>query len=317
MFTFLFQDNTTVTTGHFGNYGATSGIRTLKISFGAACSDTVSYDRSLLVNASGLPGAANGATVNFTPAGVASYTNGGCVAPIDVFSVDAGNTISACPGTTITLAGTALGQSSVSWSAPSGTFSNSAALNSSFTLPFSASGSIVLTLTATNACGNSITDTVTITVSPSTAPNFSSTLALCSGSVAPALNTNSPNGIAGVWSPTVIDNLLGGNYVFTPNVGQCATSFTMAVTINPSTTPDFSTTLTLCSGNTAPALNATSPNGITGVWSPNVINNTVGGNYTFTPNAGQCASNVTLVVTVTSATIVPDFSPTLTFMLRN
>jgi hypothetical protein len=184
----LFQDNATVIAGHFVNYNAASGIRTLTISFGA-CSDTVSYDRSLLVDANGLPGSSNGATVNFNAAGVASYTNGGCVAPIDVFSVEAGNPLSACPGDTVALLGTALGQNLVAWSASSGLFSNSSGLSTNFTLPFSASGSIVVTLTVTNICGNSIQDTVTITVNPTTAPSFSPTLAFCSGSVVPILNT--------------------------------------------------------------------------------------------------------------------------------
>jgi hypothetical protein len=196
----LFQDNPTVTGGHFGNYNATSGIRTLTISFGA-CSGTVSYDRSLLVDASGLPGASNGATVNFSSTGVASYTNGGCVAPIDVFTVEAGNPIASCPGATVALLGTAQGQNLVAWSASSGLFSNSSGLSTNFTLPFSASGSIVLTLTVTNICGNSISDTVTITVNPTTTPNFSPTIAFCTGSVAPTLNTTSPNGIVGTWSP--------------------------------------------------------------------------------------------------------------------
>ncbi len=313
----LFQDNTTVTTGHFGNYNATSGIRTLTISFGA-CSDTVSYDRSLLVDANGVPGSSNGATVNFTAAGVASYGNAGCVAPIDVFSVDAGNTVSACPGATITLAGTAQGQASILWTAPSGTFLNDGSLNSTYTLPFTASGSIVLTLTVTNSCGNTINDTVTIGVNSSTTPNFPPTLSFCSGSTAPTLNTISPNGISGVWSPAVIDNMNNGNYLFTPTAGQCAGNFTLTVTVTAATIiPDFSSTVTLCSGTAAPALNATSPNGITGVWSPSVIDNMTNGTYLFTPNAGQCASNFPLTVNITSANIAPDFAPTLTLCSGN
>uniref|UniRef100_UPI0026263144 T9SS type B sorting domain-containing protein n=1 Tax=Flavobacterium sp. TaxID=239 RepID=UPI0026263144 len=166
-------------------------------------------------------------------------------------------------------------------------------------------------------CASNVTLVVTVT-SATIVPDFSPTLTLCSGTTAPALNATSPNGITGVWSPNVISNTAGGNYTFTPNAGQCASNVTLVVTVTSATiVPDFSPTLTLCSGTTAPALNTTSPNGISGVWSPNVINNTAGDNYTFTPNAGQCASNVTLVVTVTSATIVPSFAPTLTLCSGN
>jgi gliding motility-associated-like protein len=374
----LFQDNSTVTAGHFGNYNPVSGIRTLTIFFGP-CSDTVSYDRSLLVNAAGFPGAANGASINFSPGGVATYGNLGCVAPVDVFSVEAGNAVSACPGGTVSLVGVGQGQTGISWTSLSGVFSNSSGLSTNFTLPFTASGTILLTLTLTNSCGNSISDTVTVIVNaaltptfnsvsticfgdtllpfPTTslngitgiwspapnnlltttytftpdigqcannfttsvtvtnsivAPDFAPTLLLCSGSVAPILNSTSPNGIVGVWSPPTIDNTTDGLYVFTPNSGQCATNFTTTVTItNSNIVPNFVSTLSLCSGTVAPLLNSTSPNGIVGIWSPPTIDNTADGLYVFTPNAGQCAINFTTTVTITNSNIVPNFASAL------
>ena len=141
-------------------------------------------------------------------------------------------------------------------------------------------------------------------------PSFAATLTLCSGTTAPVLNTTSPNGIVGTWSPSIINNTVGGNYVFTPNAGQCASNFTTVVTVTTANIiPSFAATLTLCSGTTAPVLNTTSPNGIVGTWSPSIINNTVGGNYVFTPNAGQCASNFTTAVIITVPNIVPTFNP--------
>jgi gliding motility-associated-like protein len=311
----IFQNNTTITAGHFGNYSAASGIRTLKISFGT-CSDTVNYDRSLLVDALGNPGAANGATVNFTPSGTASYSNLGCVAPIDVFSVDAGtNTGTVCGGTTLSLSGSSLGYSSLVWSASSGTFSDFSILNPTYTLSSSASGPIVLTLTATNSCGNSISDTVTITSSSGTIPDFSPNLSICTGSAVPTLNTTSPNGVSGSWTPAVINNTVSGSYTFTPSSGSCITNFVTAVTIIPMVIPDFPATYTICSGGIVPVLNLTSPNGVTGTWSPSVIDNTINGPYTFTPTSGQCATGFTTNVTVTSSNIVPDFPATFTLCL--
>ncbi|MFT3794896.1 T9SS type B sorting domain-containing protein [Flavobacterium sp.] len=149
-----------------------------------------------------------------------------------------------------------------------------------------------------------------VTVNPVISPNFATTLQLCSGTVAPVLDAISPNGISGTWNPSVINNSVSGSYVFTPNAGQCATNRTLVVTINNLVTPDFPTSMTLCSGSVAPVLNAISPNGISGTWSPSVVNNTVSGNYVFTPNAGQCANSTTLNVNVQNA-IVPDFTTSL------
>jgi hypothetical protein len=48
-------------------------------------------------------------------------------------------------------------------------------------------------------------------------------------------------------------------------------------------------------------LTTTSNNSITGTWSP-AINNNATTNYTFTPNAGQCASNTNLTITINPLT---------------
>ena len=305
----IFQNNTTQTGGHFGNYGSSS-FRTLTMSFGA-CTDTVTYDRSLLVTTAGLPGGGNGSSVNFTPAGIASYFNVGCFAPVDPFTVDAGTVaITPCAGNTINLAGTAQGYSNLQWSATSGAFGSANSLSSTYTVPSNATGTIQLTLTATNTCGTVISDVVNFSVAAATVPNFSTTLALCSGAPAPALNATSPNGISGTWSPTTINNTTGNTYVFTPNSGQCATTANTVVTVSSSNTPDFSPTLALCSGAPAPTLNATSPNGISGTWNPTTISNSTGNTYVFTPNSGQCATTANTLVSITAQT-TPNFATTL------
>ncbi|MFC6095146.1 gliding motility-associated C-terminal domain-containing protein [Flavobacterium qiangtangense] len=306
----LFQNSNTIT-GHFGNFG-TSATRTLKINFGS-CSDTVTYNRSLLTDQSGQNVASDGATVVFTPAGVATYINNGCVAPVQTFTVDAGTvTGSICAGNSINLSGTAVGQQSVTWSATSGTFSSPNSLSTTFT-PSSASAgtTITITLTATNSCGSQISDTVNITVTNAITPNFNITpLNICTGSSVPTLSTTSPNGITGTWSPSAISNTASGTYTFTPNSGQCATSVSLNVTVGNSIVPNFDVTpLNICSGSSVPTLSTTSPNGITGIWSPSAISNTNSGTYTFTPNAGQCATSVSLNVTIGNST-VPNFDVT-------
>jgi gliding motility-associated-like protein len=156
------------------------------------------------------------------------------------------------------------------------------------------------------------TTTFTVTITPQTTPTFSfgTSVSLCSGGVVPTLPTSSGNSITGVWSPSVVDNANSGVYTFTPNAGQCATSTTLTVTITPQATPTFSfgTSLSLCSGGVVPTLPTSSGNSIIGVWSPSVVNNGNSGVYTFTPNAGQCATSTTLTVTIT-----PQATPTFSF----
>ena len=123
----LFQNNPSQTGGNFANYNLVPGTRTLTMSFGASCTQSVTYERSLLVNINGTYGGVitdnDGATVNFSLTGTPSYINNGCIAPIPPFLVNAGVSQTACKGSTISLSGTAQGQQTVLWSAPSGTFS--------------------------------------------------------------------------------------------------------------------------------------------------------------------------------------------------
>jgi gliding motility-associated-like protein len=171
------------------------------------------------------------------------------------------------------------------------------------------SGSYVFTPNP-NQCATPITLNVTIT--NSIVPNFATSATYCTGSSIPALVNTSPNGITGTWSPATVSNTASGSYVFTPNPNQCATPVTLNVTITISIVPNFATSATYCTGSTIPALVNTSPNGITGSWSPATVNNTTSGSYVFTPNPNQCATPVTLNVTITNS-IVPNFATSATY----
>ena len=164
--------------------------------------------------------------------------------------------------------------------------------------------------------------TTAITIFDSVSPYFAPIASICQGSTPLFLPPTSPNGITGTWSPSVIDTQLVGTYVyvFTPDPGQCAEFYTLAVTVVPQTVPIFSfSTAAICAGN-VPTLPTTSDNGITGTWTPSAI--TATGSYVFTPNAGQCASttSVTFLVspspyaTITgNTTICQGTSATVTF----
>jgi large repetitive protein len=124
------------------------------------------------------------------------------------------------------------------------------------------------------------------------------------------LPASSDNGVAGTWSPATIDNQASGVYTFTPSAGQCATTATFTVTVNPNITPSFSfgTSMSICAGSGAPALPATSGNGITGTWNPATADDQNSATYTFTPAAGQCAVSTTF-----SLTVNPNLTPTFDF----
>jgi subtilisin-like proprotein convertase family protein len=150
--------------------------------------------------------------------------------------------------------------------------------------------------------------TLTVNVNPSITPSFAPVAPLCQGDPAPTLPNTSTNGISGTWSPATVSNTSSGTYTFTPSGGQCATQTTLNVTVNPPTIPTFNAIPPICEGTTSPVLPTTSTNGITGTWNPATVSNTASNIYTFTPNAGQCASQTTLGVTVNSS-VTPTFNP--------
>lgn len=155
-------------------------------------------------------------------------------------------------------------------------------------------------------CTSATLTRTTITVLPVVTPNFANISPFCSGTTAPLLANTSPNGIIGTWSPSIISNTASGNYLFTPNTNQCATTQTLNVVVTAKTAPNFAAIPAFCTGTTAPILATTAPNGINGTWSPAAINNTASGSYVFTPNATECATTQTLVVTV-NPLIEPSF----------
>ena len=165
-----------------------------------------------------------------------------------------------------------------------------------------------------NGCESSNRLAVTVSLNLNNNPDFYTSIILCEGTVAPILELTSPNGITGTWSPAIIDNTFDDTYTFTPDAGQCAFNQTISVDVTaPNVVPNFATQITFCSGTTPPSLQTTSPNGISGNWSPATIDNVVDGTYVFTPDAGQCAITQTLDVYVTAPNVVPDFAAIQTF----
>ena len=101
-----------------------------------------------------------------------------------------------------------------------------------------------------------------------------------------------------------MNNTTTTTYTFTPAAGQCATTETMTITVNPNITPTFTQVPTICSGTILNALPTNSTNGIVGTWSP-ALNNTATTTYTFTPTAGQCATTASMTITVNPLPLTP------------
>ncbi|MBL0014829.1 MAG: gliding motility-associated C-terminal domain-containing protein [Flavobacterium sp.] len=161
-------------------------------------------------------------------------------------------------------------------------------------------GTSTYTFTPTaGQCATVQTLTATVTA-PSITPVFDAIVDFCAGTTAPLLQASSNNSISGSWLPATIDNTTVGTstYTFTPTPGQCANVQTLTATVLPSITSDFAEIATICSGGVVPTLETTSPNGVVGTWTPDVINPAQGQNYTFTPAPNQCATGQTLAVTI-------------------
>lgn len=89
-----------------------------------------------------------------------------------------------------------------------------------------------------------------------------------------------------------------GTYIRT---NACGTIDTLLLTVNRLITPTFVQVTPICKDSSIVLPNI-STNGIPGTWSP-AINNQTTTKYTFTPNAGYCATQTTMTVTVYQPTI--------------
>ncbi|MFN5910611.1 MAG: gliding motility-associated C-terminal domain-containing protein [Bacteroidota bacterium] len=181
-----------------------------------------------------------------------------------------------CSGATLTLPSTSLQGFTGSWSpAPNNTVS--------------------ATYTFTPAAGQcALPGTLSVTVNPNSPSTFNQVAPICAGGSF-TLPSLSNEGFTGNWSPPV-NNSVTTDYTFTPTAGQCASSATMTVAVNPNVTPTFNQVSPICNGGSF-TLPASSNEAVTGPWSP-AINNTSTTLYTFNPAAGQCATTANMTVTV-------------------
>lgn len=108
------------------------------------------------------------------------------------------------------------------------------------------------------------------------------------------------NSLITIFTPNVSDAI--AFVVVTTQSANCGTiQENIFVNVSPTVDPLFSQVSDQCEGATF-ILNTTSENGVNGVWSP-AINNTTSTNYTFTPDAFECANNGSMTITILPSTV--------------
>jgi hypothetical protein len=252
-------------------------------------------------SANGCPGNGTSVTVTVNPTPVGSFT---------------GDT-QICSGSqlTISLQSTILG-TTFSWIAPS------------IGLIGAASGSgntIIQTLTTTSSSNGTANYTITPTLGTCIGTSFAFSVLVIPNASAPSLSPNpfcsgtitvlSSSSTGSLYEFVVNGSSLGAPSTsssyssLTPLAGEniCVRAYMNASAVlegcyaetcrlvETTLTPNFND-LTVCYGVTSPLI-STSPNGVTGSWSP-VFDPTQTGAYTFTPNSEQCATNQTINVVV-------------------
>jgi len=155
-------------------------------------------------------------------------------------------------------------------------------------------------------CGTTTTMDISITAPP--VPTFTQLGPYCQNttpSVLPLSSTNAPP-ITGTWSPAIISTSTVGPqvYTFTPTAGQCGTTTTMVINITAPVVTTFDQLGPFCQNATPGILSTSSSNSptIAGTWSPSLINTSLAGSqvYTFTPDAGQCGTQLNMTIDVTA-----------------
>ena len=159
-----------------------------------------------------------------------------------------------------------------------------------FTLPTTSNNSITgtwspainntqtTTYTFTPTTGQcATTTTMTVTVNQPATPTFTQVSPICDGGTF-TLPTISNNSITGTWSPA-FNNTLTTTYTFTPTQGQCATTTTMTVEVNPFLRPVIN-----CGINT--------PNSVEFVWS--AIKGATGYEINYVINGGNTPVTVSI-----------------------
>lgn len=319
--------------GHFlnQNTGAPQD-QTLRIQITGtnSCYEEVTYQRALLVNTNGQNVAQNGATVEFSDDGTASYTNTGCTAPIEPFSADWVNPGPFCGNSTaVDLNTFVTGSTGGTWSGTgvTGSIFNPVGLNGSYSVTYSVappSGCITQPASLT----------LNIIVSESVDASFTNPQLLCATVGSIDLDTLVTGTTGGTWSGSGVTgsqlnlNGLDGNIQITYSVGTGTCSDILSQTLQVvSLSPINITGDTLyCNGETPNALSINAdPNATVSWYSDPALTTFLSTGNSITPANGQnagyyavqseqgCYSDTTGVTVEFSVVAIPTGDTLLTF----
>jgi hypothetical protein len=176
-----------------------------------------------------------------------------------------------------------------------------------------AAGTYSLTITVNGCLGTTSTTTVSVTPLPAT-PQVLSNSPVCDGSsiilsttsvVNATYSWSGPNGFtSALQNPSITSATaaMAGIYTLTYDAGGCISTATTNVVVNTPVLPTFNQIAPICEDAAAPAFvnNSTNAPTIAGTWNPAAINTANSGTftYTFTPNAGICATQATMNIQI-------------------
>lgn len=176
--------------------------------------------------------------------------------------------------------------------------------------PANGAGTYTLRWTVSQApCAAQQVD-VNVVVYETVPPTVVGSQSNCQGATVAALQPQANN--IQWYDPTLqvaalTDQLQAGTYLVSQTVDQCESiRVPVQVSLQQPVTPQFTVRTPICEGATLTALPTTSLDNISGSWSP-ALDNTQTMVYTFTPDAGQCATPTTLTQGVQAWT-TPQFA---------
>ena len=291
-------------TGNFANSG--SGIRTLTMNFAGAggCSQSVSYDRSLLVGG-------DGALANFDAAGNDTYSNQGCSAPIIIPDPSWTAPAPICNSNGIIDLNTFItGTSGGTWDGPG-------VSGSSFD-PSGLSGDIDVTYIAgiEGCAGGSASQTNTIQVVAGGSSSWTSPGTICNSDAPINLDGLITGASGGTWSGTgVIGNIfdptgLNENVPITYSVGSgnCLSTSVEFINVVPGGDPSWTATA-ICESDSPLDLNTLITGNPGGTWTGQGVTGStfnpqglIGDiNITYTVGSGACTNSLQQAISINEA----------------
>ena len=313
---YIIFHNSTNTTGNFGNSSA--GVSTFSMSFSpsvGSCSESVSYTASLLVGG-------NGAYVDFSPAGTATYGNIGCSAPLPVYDPSWTVPSPICAGaSSINLNTLITGTTGGTWSGPG--------VTGNIFSPAGLSGNQSITYAHSQPCVSPVvelTQSISVIAPSILNPAWTGT-SVCSNQGPIDLSLLITGTTGGTWSGTGVtgssfDPTSAGagphSITYSLGSGACESSTQTLTVIQQPSTLSISGTTDYCSGETMTALSTAPSIGLTAFWfSDNALTTQVSPSNSFTPPAStstyyvyqgtsSCHSIPTLVnITINQIPAVP------------